>query len=147
MADNVFSHQLQGRRVAATIIGPSAKKKSLIIFLGVAFFPGWVDRARSIGRARLCNIAGGIEEADVTAYLSEVSAPRVGLAKTLTLFRASDLEASMQEDAEAACMKRKRRRRRRMLYLSVRRRLAKCIDYTVFPQSGFHKLPHVFSRV
>jgi len=105
LTGNVFSHQFQGGRVAATIIGPSTEKKSLGVNLSVTFFPAWVDWTRGASRARLRDFAGGIEEADVTADLSEVFAPRVSLAKSLALTRTGNLEV-LREDLSLADLSR-----------------------------------------
>ena len=87
-----FSHQCQRGRVVAAVPGPSAKKKSLEAVLTVAFFPARVDWTRGAGGAGLRNIAGGVQETDVPTYLCEVSASRMGLTKSLTLLRESNLQ-------------------------------------------------------
>ena len=92
LTGNVFSHQFQRGGVVATVVSPSTEKKSLGVAHSVAFLPCWVGWARGAGRARLGDIAGGIEEADVATCLCEVFAPRVSLAKSLALAWTCNLE-------------------------------------------------------
>ena len=102
LTGNVFSHQFQGGGVTATIIGPSTKKKNLgVTHLRVTFLPVWVDWARTTDGAGPSGSAGVVEEADVPTDLCEVLALRVGLAESLTLFWAGDLEVLREELALA----------------------------------------------